>query len=410
MRRRDEEALSEAQAWEALAATGTVPQPPISLSVKACFDVVGWPTTAASRVLEETAPAGHDAGLVKALRQHGAVVVNQSNMTEFAFGALGINKAFGTPRSPLDPERARTAGGSTSGGAVSVALGFADVALGSDTSGSIRIPAAFCGLAGFKPSHKRYDRSGMLFLSPTFDIPGFIARDISMLQAIDGVLRGASYEDDALPVDGMRFLVPVGFADMDADEAVASTFRRSLDVLKAAGAIIVEEKFADLASYGPVAVEGGIIIAEAYAWHRPHLQQSKDLYDPRVGPRIMLGADVKASVYATAIEKLSRLGEAYHHRLHGFDGLLTPTVPILPPRVDDVEAEEPYFRLNRQSFRLTEVANRIDAPSVTLAPDPSQPIGIMVTGHRGQDARLLEISKAMEAVFQHTHTSTESKT
>lgn len=407
--RRDDEALSEAQAWEALASTGSPPALPISLSVKACFDVAGWVTTAASRVMENAKPATKDAGLVTKLRRQGAVIVNQSNMTEFAFGALGINNSFGTPRSPLDPARERTAGGSTSGGAVSVALGFADVALGSDTSGSIRIPAAFCGLAGFKPSHHRYDRDGMLFLSPTFDIPGFIAKDVSMLQRVDEAVTGVTHSDGSLPVEGMRFLVPFAFATADADDAVTLAFRESLDALRAAGATIVEEDFADLATYGPVAVEGGIIIAEAYAWHRPHLERSRDLYDYRVGPRIQLGADVRASAYAAALEKLATLAQTYHRRLTGFDALLTPTVPIIPPRIDDVADDEPYYRLNRLTFRLTEVANRVDAPSVTIAPDPSKPIGLMMTGHRGADARLLAVSRAIEAIFRKTGPTAEQQ-
>ncbi|QWW72398.1 amidase family protein [Rhizobium sp. WYJ-E13] len=407
--RRDEQALSEAQAWEALASTGLCPSLPISLSVKACFDVAGWVTTAASRVMEKAPPAERDAGLVTALRRQGAVIVNQSNMTEFAFGALGINASFGTPRSPLDPARERTAGGSTSGGAVSVALGFADVALGSDTSGSIRIPAAFCGLAGFKPSHHRYDRDGMLFLSPTFDIPGFIARDVSMLQRVDAAVTGMHHPDETLAVDGMRFLVPVQFAYADTDEEIASSFRASLEALRAAGATIVEKEFPELSTYGPIAVEGGIIIAEAYAWHRPYLEQSKDLYDPRVGPRIQLGADVRASAYASSLDKLAKAADAYHRRLDSFDALLTPTVPIIPPRVKDVEADESYYRFNRLTFRLTEVANRVDAPSVTIAPDPSRPVGFMTTGYRGRDARLLAVSRAIEAVFRNTRPTAEQQ-
>jgi aspartyl-tRNA(Asn)/glutamyl-tRNA(Gln) amidotransferase subunit A len=399
-RRRDHEALSEAQSWETLAAAGSAPRLPISLSVKACFDVAGWTTHASSRVLSDATPATRDAALVDVLRRNGAVVVNQSNMTEFAFGALGINNAFGTPRSPLDPSRRRIVGGSTSGGAVSVALGFADVALGSDTSGSIRIPAAFSGLAGFKPSHGRYDRDGMLFLAPTFDVPGFIARDISMLQRVDEVITGSCYGSDPLPVEGMRFLVPADFAWSSVDADVASTFNRSLEILRKAGAAIVEEAVPEFATYGPIAVEGGIIIAEAYAWHRPLLEKDESLYDRRVGPRILLGADVKASAYVTALDKLSALGKTYHQRLAGFDAMLMPTIPIIPPRMEEVEADEDYNRLNRLTFRFTEIANRIDAPSVSFAPDPSHPIGLMITGRRGDDQNLMETSRAVETVIQ----------
>ncbi len=399
-RRRDQEALSEAQAWETLAAVGAAPKLPVTVSVKACFNVAGWSTHASSRVLSESPSATEDASLVATLRRNGAVVVSQSNMTEFAFGALGVNTAFGTPRSPLDPERCRIVGGSTSGGAVSVAMGFADVALGSDTSGSIRIPAAFAGLAGFKPSHGRYDRTGMMFLAPTFDVPGFIARDIEMLQRIDEVITGDGGSLASQPVAGRRFLVPSDFANEDVQPDVADVFSQSIQALRAAGATIVDEPFPELGSYGPIAVEGGIIIAEAYEWHRPLLDSSAHLYDRRVGPRILLGADVRASAYIHAIKKLRELAEAYDDRLQGFDGLLLPTIPCLPPRIEEVESDEDYNRLNRLTFRFTEIGNRIDAPSVTFAPDPARPIGLMITGRRGNDKALLEVSRAIEAVVQ----------
>lgn len=400
LQRRDDAALSEAKAWETLASTGSAPRLPISLSVKACFDVEGWVTTAASRVLENEKAADCDSGLVMKLRQNGAVVINQANMTEFAFGALGINANFGTPRTPLDPKRERIAGGSTSGGAVSVALGFADVALGSDTSGSIRIPAAFCGLAGFKPSHHRYDRSGMLFLAPSFDVPGFIARDITTLQRVDAVITGATYSTEAPPLEGMRFFVPKDIFQDGADEEVMSAFADALLSLKQAGAVLVELDFPELKTYGQIAVQGGIIIAEGYAWHAPLLERSADIYDRRVGPRIALGADVRASAYLSALQQLSDLSEHYHHRMENFEGLLTPTIPILPPRIQDAEAEEAYPRFNRLTFQLTEIANRVNAPSVTIAPDPTKAIGLMVTGRKGEDRRLLEVARALEAKFR----------
>ncbi|MGO6816801.1 amidase [Rhizobium brockwellii] len=399
-RRRDQEALSEAQAWETLAAMGAPPRLPVTVSVKACYDVAGWSTHASSRVLSGSPSATEDASLVAALRRNGAVVVNQSNMTEFAFGALGLNTAFGTPRSPLDPERRRIVGGSTSGGAVSVAMGFTDIALGSDTSGSIRIPAAFAGLAGFKPSHGRYDRTGMMFLAPTFDVPGFIARDVEMLQRIDDVIIGELGIHAGRSVAGRKFLVPSDFANEGVQPDVADIFNQSVQALRAAGATVVEEPFPELSSYGPIAVEGGIIIAEAYEWHRPLLDSSAHLYDRRVGPRILLGAEVRASVYIHAIKKLRELAQAYDQRLQGYDGLLLPTIPCLPPRIEEVESDEDYNRLNRLTFRFTEIANRIDAPSVTFAPDPTRPIGLMITGRRGNDKALLEVSRAIEAVVQ----------
>lgn len=400
LRTRDQRAANEAAAWDQAAAAG-LPLPELfgtTLMVKACFDVEGWTTDAASKVLADKPPAKQDAPIVEALRSAGAVVVGHSNMTEFAFGALGTNPHHGTPLTPLDPNNEMIAGGSTSGGAVAVASGFADVALGSDTSGSVRIPAAFCGVVGFKPSQGRYSTDGMLFLSPSFDVPGIIARDVSTIRRVDGALNGNGLETGA-PLAGRRLLVPVDFALRDADPEVASTFEEALVRLQDHGATVVREEFSDLDSYGQTAVDGGIIIAEAFAFHREILAEHADLYDRRVGPRIALGEKVSAWRYAVAKDRLRQHSERFHARLDGFDALLTPTVPFLPPRIRDLADDDAYSALNRQSFRLTEIANRIDAPSISIPVRPSKPIGLLLTGQRGSDASILSLALSAEAVL-----------
>jgi amidase/aspartyl-tRNA(Asn)/glutamyl-tRNA(Gln) amidotransferase subunit A len=330
-------------------------------------------------------------------------VTSHTNRTEFAFGALGLNPHFGTPRSPLDPQRQRIAGGSTSGGAAAVALDFADLALGSDTSGSVRIPAAFCGAAAFKPSRGRYPDGGLLFLSPSFDVPGFIARDIETCALADRAVTGEPSWQPPSNVRGRRFLVPPKFALEGADASVTVLFQQALKVLEQAGAEIVERDWPELETYGAIAVEGGIIVAEAYAWHQPYLEARAADYDVRVGPRIALGSVVKASAYIRAKQELSRLAVAFHRDLAGFDALLTPTVPTLPPRIGELDRDEQYYPANRQAFRLTEIANRIDAPSVSLPVDPLQPVGLMLTGFNGQDRQLLELSTAVQAILQSSH-------
>jgi aspartyl-tRNA(Asn)/glutamyl-tRNA(Gln) amidotransferase subunit A len=397
LRVRDQQATDEATVWDRAVRAG-LPEPDLfgtTLIVKACFDVEGWTTDAASKVLANRPAAEQDAPIVKALRSAGAVVVGHSNMTEFAFGALGTNPHHGTPLCPLDPNGERIAGGSTSGGAVAVASGFADIALGTDTSGSVRIPAAFCGVVGFKPSQGRYASAGMIFLSPSFDVPGIIARDVSTIRKVDRALTGDELET-VPPFAGRRFLVPVDFALRDADPEVASAFEAVLLRLEDHGAIVVRDEFADLETYGPVAVDGGIIIAEAYAYHREMLAEHPDLYDRRVGPRIALGEKVAAWRYATAKERLRQLGETFQARLKGFDALLMPTVPFLPPRVQDLSEDDAYSTLNRQSFRLTEIANRIDAPSISIPMHPSKPMGLLFTGHRGGDPAILNLALAAE--------------
>jgi amidase/aspartyl-tRNA(Asn)/glutamyl-tRNA(Gln) amidotransferase subunit A len=392
----------QAAAWDTLAQSGVVPPlAGLSVAVKACFDVQGWSTTAGSRVLADQPPARADAPLVAALKQSGAVVTAQTNMTEFAFGALGTNPHFGTPVTPLDPSGQRIAGGSTSGGAVAVALGLADLALGSDTSGSVRIPAAFCGVTGFKPSRGRYSDGGMIFLSRSFDVPGFIARDVETLLRVDRALQP---HEPVMPgrvsLRGSRFLIPTHVALEHADPLVVAAFQAALKTLRSQGAELVEEAWPELAHYGEVAVEGGIIIAEAFAWHQSLLLAHPERYDPRTGPRIALGEQVKASAYLNARQALARHAIEFHKRLASFDALLMPTVPILPPRLAELEDDAVYYKTNRLAFRLTEVANRIDAPSVSLPMDSSQPMGICLTGHRGGDRRLLQLSAEVQNALQ----------
>lgn len=401
LRERIDAAHAQAQAWDQLAASSVIPPlSGLSVAVKACFDVKGWVTHAGSRVLEDQPAAETDAPLVAALNQHGAVVTTQTNMTEFAFGALGLNPHYGTPTTPLDPLHQRIAGGSTSGGAVAVALGLADVALGSDTSGSVRIPAAFCGVTGFKPSRGRYSDKGMIYLSPSFDVPGFIARDVETLLRVDKAL----VPDDvcvpgSLSLHGRRFLVPTDFALEQADATVSAAFREALARLQAHGAELVETSWPELSDYGDEAVKGGIIIAEAFAWHRTWLETHGDLYDPRIAPRIRLGEQVKASTYLQAQQTLARYAADFHRRLGAFDALLMPTVAIVPPTLAELEDPTAYVSTNRLTFRLTEVANRIDAPSLSLPVNPLQPVGLCLTGHRGRDRQLLALSQAVQAAL-----------
>lgn len=401
LRDRFPEAQQQASAWDTLSGFGiTPPLMGLTLAVKACFDVHGWPTTAGAGVLANVPPAASSAPLVETLNRLGAVVTTQTNMTEFAFGALGLNPHFGTPVTPLDPTGQRIAGGSTSGGAVAVALGLADIALGSDTSGSIRIPAAFCGVVGFKPTQARYSDKGMIFLSPTFDVPGFMARNVETLLRVDKALVPDGQTPFNLPsLRGRRFFVPTRFALEHADPAVTASFQAALERLRREGAEVIEGEWPELADFGEVAIEGGIIIAEAFTRHRALLQKSASLYDPRVGPRIALGEQVTASAYLNALQTLARCKVDYEHRLSGYDALLTPTVPFIPPTLAELQDDSTYYRKNRLAFRLTEVANRIDAPSVSLPAAASEAIGICLTGHHGADRPLLHLAQAVEAAL-----------
>ena len=369
--------------------------------VKACFDVAGWTTHAGSAVLADATPAVVDAPLVAALRSAGAIVLAQTNMTEFAYGALGLNSTYGDPTTPLRPGERRVAGGSTSGGAVAVALGAADFALGSDTSGSIRIPAAFCGVAGFKPSQGRYPSGGMIPLAPSFDAPGFVAPTVSYLRRVDAALVGGDRPPAAdRRISDIHLLVPADAIRAGAtDQVVLDRFEQWLGVLAAAGANITETELPMLTEASIAAREGYVIAVEAYDWHRELIAQHLDRYDPRVGSRIVHGAQVLASDYVAALRKIDDCRRRYDTELRGADAILTPTVSILPPRIADVQTTDNYLAMNTEVLRLTEIANRLDLPSVTLPgcfPD-RQPIGLMLTGKRGGDVELLDLAALLEA-------------
>jgi aspartyl-tRNA(Asn)/glutamyl-tRNA(Gln) amidotransferase subunit A len=392
---RFDEAIAEAASVEpSLPLAGDV------VVVKACFDVAGWTTHAGSAVLAGARPADIDSPMVAALRAAGAIVLAQTNMTEFAYGALGLNSTYGDPVTPLRPGEQRVAGGSTSGGSVAVALGAADLALGSDTSGSIRIPAAFCGVAGFKPSQGRYPSGGMIPLAASFDAPGFVAPTVSYLRHVDVALvdNGRRPAVDR-PISDIHLQVPVDAIRAGAtDHLVLDRFEQWISVLAAAGVTITETELPMLTEASIAAREGYVIAVEAYDWHRELIAEHLDLYDTRVGSRILHGGRVLASDYVAALRRIDECRRRYDAALEGADAILTPTVPVLPPKIADVQTTESYLAMNTEVLRLTEFANRLDLPSVTLPgsfPD-RQPIGLMLTGKRGGDVVLLDLGVVIE--------------
>lgn len=382
-------ALAELDAWAALEASGAV-LPPLAgtvLTVKACFDAAGWVTSSASASTAGDAPAAADAPVLATLRAAGAVVLGQTNMTEFAYGALGVNSRFGTPRTPLDPAGGRVAGGSTSGGAVAAATRLADLSLGSDTSGSARIPAAFCGCFGFKPGMGRYRREGMAFLSRSFDVPGLLSADLATIARADHVLTGEAPPATPDP-RALRYAVPAHLAGMEMEAPVRAAFDACLAALAASGVRIETVPLPALAEASAITAAGGIIGAEAHAIHAARIETRFDDYDPLVGGRVLKGAEVPAHRYAAAQWALAECRRRFDAQLAGFDGFLTPTTPILAPILADIADMDRYLAANLRVFSLTEYANRIELPSISLPLGPL-PTGILLTGRRGSDAQVL---------------------
>jgi len=384
----------------------------LTCTIKACFDVKGWTTHAGSAALLDAPPAQEDAALVSRLRQSDALVFAQTNMTEFAYGALGLNAHFGTPRTPLCADGEHVAGGSSSGAAVSVALGFADLALCSDTSGSARIPAGFCGVVGMIPTAGRFDTRGMLGLSPSFDVPGIMARSVAVCtrayaalcsQPAECIVGAGRISEHAKP---LSLCIPEWVFDADIDPGVFELFHRAIERLQAHGINVSRRELATTVGLGAIAAEGGVIAADAYALHRDLLVEHGDHYEPLVRQRIEAGATVLAWKYGEAQRTLALRAMQYEAELHEFDAMLTPTSPIFPPRLSTLQDEDRYLALNKKSFAFTEIANRLGKPSISipLGDLSRKPAALLLTGKSGQDESLLRVASLLERILSPNHT------
>ncbi|HJS31467.1 MAG TPA: amidase, partial [Alphaproteobacteria bacterium] len=291
-------ARAAADAADALAAAGAERGPLAGriVSIKDLLDIKGEPTTAGSVVLRDAPPAMSDAPVVARLAAAGAAIVGKTNMTEFAYSGVGINPHYGTPGNPYD--RARIPGGSSSGAAVAVADGMCEIAIGSDTGGSVRLPAALCGIVGFKPTARRVPTKGALPLSTSLDSIGPLARSVADCTIADAVLAGeAPSVAPPMALDGVRLLLATTTVLDGLDAAVSADFARALTRLSDSGARIVERKLELIERMAEANAGGGFAAAEAYAWHRNLLARHAEEYDPRVRARIERGKNMSAADY-----------------------------------------------------------------------------------------------------------------
>lgn len=395
-------ARAAADACDGLRAAG-VPLPPyagIPLSIKDLFDIEGQVTRAGSRALDDAAPAAADAPAVARLRAAGFIILGRTNMTEFAYSGLGLNPHYGTPRGIWDRQNGRVPGGSSSGAAISVADGMAHGALGTDTGGSCRIPAAFNGLTGFKPTAARVPRKGAVPLSATLDSVGPIARSVACCAALDAVLSGQARERWTPDCRGLRLAVPRTVALDGLDDKVAADFSQAVSRLDAAGATIAEIDFPEFAEVAALQAKGGISAAESHAWHRALIERKADTYDPLVLTRILRGSEQSAADYIATITARDALVRRATQRLLGFDALLMPTVAVLPPRLDAVAAESDYLTTNLLVLRNATLINMIDgcAISLPISEPGTGPVGLTLASHHGNDDALLALAAALEPI------------
>ncbi len=380
----------------------------LAVSIKDLFDVEGEPTRAASVALADAGPAAHDAPAVARLRRAGAAFIGRTNMSEFAFSGVGINPHHGTPANPatagLDPTP-RIPGGSTSGGAVSVAAGAAWAALGSDTGGSIRIPAALQGIVGFKGTARRVPIAGAVPLSPTLDTVSAMTLSVRDAVLLHEVLADRRVELAGRPIASLRLAVPRTLVLDGLDSTVARAFDRALSRLAAAGAAVESIALPLLGEIASINASGGFAAAESWTWHRKLLAERGADYDPRVALRIRRGATMTAADYiellAARRDWIARMEDA----LRPYDALLSPTVPMVAPAIEPlVASDEAFFAANGLLLRNPSIVNLLDGCALSLPchAEGELPVGLMLWAAAMQDDTVLEAALAVEAALAPT--------
>jgi len=397
------QALAAADACDALRKVAIVASPlaGIPVSIKNLCDVAGETTLAGSKALDETPPAKSDAPVVARLRAAGAVIVGSTNMSEFAFSGVGFNPHYGTPGNPAD--RKRVPGGSSSGAAVSVADRMAVAALGTDTGGSVRIPAAVCGIVGFKPTARRVPIDGVVPLSTSLDSIGPLANSVECCAIVDAVFAGEPVAvPEAVPLAGLRFAVPRHFVMDDLHPVVAKAFERALKALAAKGAKVEEIDLPQLDELPAINAKGGFAASEAYAWHKELIARRGGDYDPLVAPRIRRGAEMTAADYIELLAKRADLQKRVAAVTSNYDAVVMPTCAITAPTLDEVSTPEGFIKKNMLLLRNTTVGNFLDRCSISLpchAPG-ELPVGFMLMGEAMADKRLLAMARSVATVVR----------
>ena len=400
-----DQALAAAEASDGLRKAGLVPSPlaGIPVSIKNLCDVAGETTLSGSKALDDAKPATEDAPVVARLRAAGAVIVGSTNMSEFAFSGVGFNPHYGTPGNPAD--RARVPGGSSAGAAVSVADRMAVAALGTDTGGSVRIPAAVCGVVGFKPTARRVPIDGVVPLSTSLDSIGPLANSVEDCAIVDAVFagelgKGPISVPDAAPLAGLRFAIPKHFVMDELDATVAKAFERAAKALAAKGVKIEEIDLAELNELPTINAKGGFAASEAYAWHKDLIARRGNVYDPFVHPRIMRGKDMTAADYIELLARRADLCRRVSAITSNYDAVIMPTCAIVAPTLEEVSTPDGFTKKNLLLLRNTTVGNFLDRCGISL-PCHAQgelPVGFMLMGEAMADKRVLAMARSVAPV------------
>lgn len=401
--------FDEARALAGVSACGALPLAGLSVSVKDLFDIAGQTTTAGSTVLGRAPAAAEDCPAVSRLKAAGAAIIGRTNMVEFAFSGVGTNPHHGTPANACDATTPRIPGGSSSGAAVSVATGSAFIGLGSDTGGSIRIPAALNGIVGFKNTARLVPTKGALPLSTTMDTVCAMTRSVRDAVLAHEILSARRVSPCDAPLSACRFAIAQTTMLDGMDATVSKAFARTVAQLRTAGARVDEIALDEIRDLGAIQATGGFSAAESYAWHRELLAASAAAYDPRVAARIQRGAAMKAFEYIDLIHARNTWISRVEAALAGYDAVLSPTVPVVAPPIADVapgaERDGEFFRVNALLLRNTSVVNMLDGCAISIpchTPD-ELPVGLMIWHGPLRDDAILGIAlQAEQLLKQHS--------
>jgi aspartyl-tRNA(Asn)/glutamyl-tRNA(Gln) amidotransferase subunit A len=398
-----EQAKAAAAAADARAGAGISlgPLDGTIMTIKDLFDVAGEVTRAGSKALaEEAKPAATDAPVVQRLRAGGAVIVAKTNMSEFAYTGVGANPHFGTPGNPAD--RKRAPGGSSSGAAVAAADGMCEIAIGTDTGGSCRIPGALCGIVGYKPSRQRIPTDGAFPLSYSIDSIGPIARSVEACARADAVMADETYVPlEPTSLAGLRIGIVQGAPLENLDETVGKRFPDAIGRLRKAGTHMSDETLPLLGDMAQVNSKGGVQPAEAFTVHRDLLSRRADAIDPNVRVRLERARNINAADYIDMVRQRARLIRLMDERLADLDVLAWPTTPIVSPTMEEVAPADDFARKNAMLLRNTVIVNFFDLCAIAL-PLPREgglPTSLMLVARNGQDHRLFRIAAAVERLF-----------
>lgn len=398
-------ALAAADAMDALRKANAAPSrfAGIPVSIKDLFDIKGQVTRAGSRALDDSAPAESDAPTVARLRAAGFILIGRTNMVEFAYSGIGTNPHYGTPKGAWKREVGHVPGGSSSGAGVSVLDGMAHAALGTDTGGSCRIPAAFNGIVGYKPTQRRVPLDGAVPLSFTLDSIGPLARSVACCAAMDAVLAGEpEFELTPRAIKGMRLAIPTTIAMDELDPVVAEVFERTIKLLTEKGALIERIEVPAFNDIPVMSSKGGFTAAESFAWHRQLLTAKGDVYDPRVSVRIARGEAMTAADYIDLLPMRRSLIARAEATMAPYDALVLPTCAIAPPSIAEMADDKVFAKKNLMALRNCTLINMIDgcAISLPISRKDEAPVGLMLAAAGGSDRRIFELAAGMEETIR----------